>query len=107
MESPRCGIVCPTRSRLVTSMHSPFGRSRAPAEVSALGVVRAAGFPGMGADQLAICRASRQPALLGGQLERLFAIELGLLHQLLDPRRQSLRRVAMRLRFCGNRRAKN
>jgi len=37
--------------------------------------------------------APRQAAFLGGQLQRLFAVELGLVHQLLDARRQRLRGI--------------
>src|SRR5438105_2165801 len=94
MESPRSEIVCATRSRPHTSMHSFGCRSPLPALFfSAL--LAAACLAGLAADPLMVRRTTPQAALLGGQLERFFAIQLGLMHQFLDARRQRLRRVTL------------
>src|SRR5215467_13330132 len=55
-------------------------RRHAPSSFSWLGVVSIAFFTGLGADQLAIRRAPRKTPFFGCQLERLFAVQLGLVH---------------------------
>src|SRR5216683_4941350 len=57
------------------------------------------------AHDLIVCRAARQAALLGGELQSIFAVELGLANEFLDAVGQTLRGICLGSRVGGSFRA--
>src|SRR5260370_35533518 len=62
-------------------------------------------LPLLRVNDLVVCRAARQAALLGGKLQGIFAVEFGLADELLDAVGQTLRRICLGSRVGGSLRA--
>src|SRR5258708_10931885 len=62
-------------------------------------------LPLLRVNDLVVCRTPRQAALLGGKLQSIFAVELGLADQLLDTVGQTLRGICLGARVGGSLRA--
>src|SRR2546430_1111491 len=63
--------------------------------------VAAACLARLALNDLIVRRTTRHPPLLGGQFQRLFAVQLGLVHQFFDARCQRLRGVPLLAAFGG------
>src|SRR5260370_31133637 len=59
-------------------------------------------LPLLRVNDLVVCRAARQAALLGGKLQGVFAIEFGLADEFLDAVGQALGGICLRARAGGS-----